>query len=152
MCFDRGVQDFLPLISILSVDSLSWCIMLCSTLYPCASMKYFVHSTVGRKLSVPTSSDSEELFVSIFCPDDLLITTPWPKISAPQVCPLQSSCIWCAASIFQFKLYIVGILQAYSNRPCHEPWLVLWGTKLGFGYHAVLAATQRAVVPPCDEK
>ena len=29
---------------------------------------------------------------------------PFPRVSAPPVCPLQSSCTWCDASINQFKV------------------------------------------------
>ena len=69
---DRG-----PLSSNCMQDWLSWCRMLCQTVYPWASMKYFTHSAWGRISSVPTISVSVEFFVFVFCPLHMLVTTPF---------------------------------------------------------------------------
>ena len=79
VCFelDRG-----PLINSRMLDWLSWCRILCSTVYPCASIKYFVHNACGRISSVPTSCVSVELLVSVFCPLQILVVAPYPRVSA----------------------------------------------------------------------
>ena len=47
---------------------LSWCRILCSAMYHCASMKYFVRGACGRISSVPTVLISVELLVFVFPP------------------------------------------------------------------------------------
>ena len=112
MCFERGVYDFLPLMSILSVDSLSWCIMLCSTLYvPLCLNEIFRPQNRGEKIINAYQLCLRGAFVFIFCPDDMLMTAPWPRVSAPPVCPLQSTCTWCAESINQFSMFKLSTLR-----------------------------------------
>ena len=116
VCFelDRG-----PLINNLMLDWLSWCRILCSTVYPCASMKYFVHNACGRISSVPTISVSVELLVFVFCPLHMLVVAPFPRVSTPPVCPLQWLCAWCDASINQFK--VLTLSTSSVNFMCFVP-------------------------------
>ena len=96
---DRG-----PLLKTCMYDYLSLCRILCSTVYPCTSMKYLVHSAYKRILSVPTIYVSVELLVLFCCPLQILFIAPFPRVSAPPVCPLQFLCIWGDASIHQFSV------------------------------------------------
>ncbi len=53
---------------------------LSSTVYPCASKKYLVHTTIGSASSTPTSSASVELLVLIFCFADMKYMLPLPMV------------------------------------------------------------------------
>ena len=99
MYFVRFELDRGPLINNCMLDWLSWCRLLCSTVYPCASVQYFFHNTCGRISSVPTIYVSVELLVFVFCLLYILVVSPFPRVSEPPMCPLQSLCTWCDASI-----------------------------------------------------
>ena len=132
MCFvpfdlDRGL-----LINNCILDWLSWCRILCSTVYPCASMTYFVHNACGRISSVLTIYVFVELLVFGVCLLQILDTAPLPRVNALPRYLLQSSCTWYNASINQFSvlnlstssvsfmfLFKLGILASLTIPPSH---------------------------------
>ena len=85
------------------------------TSYLCVSMNKLVHTTMGTRLSIPTSLDYVGLRVFSFFFDDLQYGFLFPGLMVPPVCPRQSSCTPYYASIQKFIIMVPSAFSVSGN-------------------------------------
>ena len=74
-----------------------------------------VHNTMGIRSSIPTSSDSVEVWVLSFCFEDVEYRCPFPRLMVPPVCTQHSSCTLYDAYIHHFMIMVPSASSVSGN-------------------------------------
>ena len=90
MCLDLLEHELFPFLAFFYAASLSCHRIFYFIEYPCASRNLSYQIFYGRYSLLPITSNSFEIFKSIFCLPDLAIKTAIQKLITPPVCPLMS--------------------------------------------------------------
>ena len=85
--------------------------LLCSILYPCASINYYDRDILAMASSIPIISSSVELFLFIFCFVEKPYNSTLPRYIMPHVRTLQYFCIVYEVSTQNFTTDMSPILK-----------------------------------------
>ena len=126
MCLVCWPLDILPFFSKRTVLLLSWCNTLLLTLWPYASIKYWVQHVASMKSSMPITSVSVELWLFSFCLVESMMGNPHPKDRPLLECPLIFRWTVKDASTHHFKMLLASVLKKSGDLCVSQMHFIRW--------------------------